>query len=122
MMDLAQFDKRGVLLGAKGWAGVLAALMTVAVLAPILNIAVPVGNAFHLSDYMIALIGKIMCYAICALAMDLIWGYTGILSLGHGLFFVSLSLPGEAANGERVTVRRYSETGIEIGNCALLVS
>ena len=35
----------------------------------------------------VALLGKIMCYAICALAMDLIWGYTGILSLGHGLFF-----------------------------------
>ena len=34
-----------------------------------------------------ALLGKIMCYAICALAMDLIWGYTGILELGHGLFF-----------------------------------
>jgi urea transport system permease protein len=32
-------------------------------------------------------VGKIMCFAICALAMDLIWGYTGILSLGHGLFF-----------------------------------
>jgi urea transport system permease protein len=41
----------------------------------------------HLGDYYVALIGKIMCYAICALAMDLIWGYTGILSLGHGLFF-----------------------------------
>jgi len=35
----------------------------------------------------VSLIGKILCYAICALAMDLIWGYTGILSLGHGLFF-----------------------------------
>jgi urea transport system permease protein len=40
-----------------------------------------------MSDYRVALVGKIMCYAICALAMDLIWGYTGILSLGHGLFF-----------------------------------
>jgi urea transport system permease protein len=40
-----------------------------------------------MSDYLVGLLGKIMCYAICALAMDLIWGYTGILSLGHGLFF-----------------------------------
>ena len=40
-----------------------------------------------MSDFAVALVGKIMCYAICALAMDLIWGYTGILSLGHGLFF-----------------------------------
>ena len=45
------------------------------------------GSALHMSDYAVALVGKIMCYAICALAMDLIWGYTGILSLGHGLFF-----------------------------------
>ena len=52
-----------------------------------LNLWVPAGSMFHLSDYAVALLGKIMCYAICALAMDLIWGYTGILSLGHGLFF-----------------------------------
>jgi urea transport system permease protein len=47
----------------------------------------PVDSFFHMSDYAVALVGKIMCYAICALAIDLIWGYTGILSLGHGLFF-----------------------------------
>jgi urea transport system permease protein len=40
-----------------------------------------------LPDFYVTLLGKIMCFAICALAMDLIWGYTGILSLGHGLFF-----------------------------------
>lgn len=79
--------RRGLLLGPKAWSGVLAALITVVVLVPVLNLAVPGDNAFHLSDYYVALIGKIMCYAICALAMDLIWGYTGILSLGHGLFF-----------------------------------
>jgi urea transport system permease protein len=56
-------------------------------LVPILNIWVDSANIFHISDFYVALIGKIMCYAICALAMDLIWGYTGILSLGHGLFF-----------------------------------
>jgi urea transport system permease protein len=68
-------------------AGVALALIAVLVLAPALNLLVPQGSAFHLSDYAVALIGKIMCYAICALAMDLIWGYTGILSLGHGVFF-----------------------------------
>lgn len=68
-------------------AGVLLALIAVTVLAPLLNLAVPIGHPLHLSDYAVALIGKIMCYAICALAMDLIWGYTGILSLGHGVFF-----------------------------------
>jgi urea transport system permease protein len=79
--------RRGLLLGPKGWTAVMAAVVTVTVLAPLLNLMVPAGHAFHLSDYAVALIGKIMCYAICALAMDLIWGYTGILSLGHGLFF-----------------------------------
>lgn len=75
------------LLSPKGWTAVLAALITVTVLAPVLNLLLPEGHALHLSDYAVGLIGKIMCYAICALAMDLIWGYTGILSLGHGLFF-----------------------------------
>lgn len=75
------------LLSPKAWMGVMAALAAVLVLAPLLNLVVPAGNVFHLSDYAISLIGKIMCYAICALAMDLIWGYTGILSLGHGVFF-----------------------------------
>jgi len=63
------------------------ALITVSALAPVLNLWVPETSALHISTYMVALLGKIMCYAICALAMDLIWGYTGILSLGHGVFF-----------------------------------
>jgi len=54
---------------------------------PLLNLGVPAHSALHVSDYTVALLGKIVCYAIVALAMDLIWGYTGILSLGHGLFF-----------------------------------
>jgi len=74
-------------LGPRGWTGVLAATIVVAVLVPLLNLAVPPGSALHLSDFYVSLLGKILCYAICALAMDLIWGYTGILSLGHGLFF-----------------------------------
>jgi urea transport system permease protein len=75
------------MLGAKGWAAVAAATIAISVLVPVLNLVVPDGNLFHLSDYLVSLLGKILCYAICALAMDLIWGYTGILSLGHGLFF-----------------------------------
>jgi len=77
----------GLLLGPTGWTALMAAVISVVALAPVLNLMVPADSAFHLSDYMLSLIGKIMCYAICALAMDLIWGYTGILSLGHGLFF-----------------------------------
>ncbi|WP_374561816.1 urea ABC transporter permease subunit UrtC [Ideonella sp.] len=75
------------LLSLAGWAGVGAAFALVAVLVPLANLVLPTGSVFHLSDYTVGLTAKIMCYAICALAMDLIWGYTGILSLGHGLFF-----------------------------------
>jgi urea transport system permease protein len=78
---------REPLLTRYGWTAFLAALIAVCALAPALNLWVAPTSALHLSDYAVALLGKIMCYAICALAMDLIWGYTGILSLGHGLFF-----------------------------------
>ena len=74
-------------LGASGWSGVLAATIVIAAVVPLLNLAVPETSAMHLSDFYVSLLGKILCYAICALAIDLIWGYTGILSLGHGLFF-----------------------------------
>jgi urea transport system permease protein len=74
-------------LGAAGWAGVLAAVIVIAVIVPTLNLLVPDSSPLHLGDFYVSLAGKILCYAICALAMDLIWGYTGILSLGHGLFF-----------------------------------
>ena len=74
-------------LGLRGWTAVLSAVLVIAVVVPLLNLAVPEGSVFHLGDLYVSLFGKILCYAICALAMDLIWGYTGILSLGHGLFF-----------------------------------
>ena len=77
----------GPLLTRGAFSGVMVALLVVCALAPALNLLVPADSVFHLSEYMVGLLGKIMCYAICALAMDLIWGYTGILSLGHGLFF-----------------------------------
>jgi len=74
-------------LGPRGWTGVLLAAIVIAVAVPLLNLVVPETSALHLSDFYVSLLGKILCYAICALAIDLIWGYTGILSLGHGLFF-----------------------------------
>ena len=77
----------GPLLSRRGWSAFMVALLLVCAVAPLLNLLVPKDSLFHLSDYAVALVGKIMCYAICALAMDLIWGYTGILSLGHGVFF-----------------------------------
>ncbi|RZL83932.1 MAG: urea ABC transporter permease subunit UrtC, partial [Variovorax sp.] len=78
---------RGPLLSGKGWTAFFVALIVLCALAPMLNLLVPRDSMFYMSDYAVALVGKIMCYAICALAMDLIWGYTGILSLGHGMFF-----------------------------------
>jgi urea transport system permease protein len=68
------------------WAAILACAALLALL-PVLNLAFPQGHALHVSSYSVALVGKFMCYALAALALDLVWGYTGILSLGHGLFF-----------------------------------
>jgi urea transport system permease protein len=62
-------------------------LAVVAVAVPVLNLAVPSSSALHLSSYGIALIGKYLCYGMLALSVDLIWGYCGILSLGHAAFF-----------------------------------
>jgi urea transport system permease protein len=62
-------------------------LAAVAIVVPFLNQVVPASSAFHLSAYGITLIGKYLCYGMLALAVDLIWGYCGILSLGHAAFF-----------------------------------
>jgi urea transport system permease protein len=75
------------LLTRGGWAAFAVAAVVLLVLVPAQNLLLPDGHPLHLSDYFVTLAGKIMCYAIVALAMDLIWGYAGILSLGHGLFF-----------------------------------
>ncbi len=65
----------------------LSLLALVAIAAPILNLAVPASSPLHLSTYALTLIGKYLCYAMLALAVDLVWGYCGILSLGHAAFF-----------------------------------
>jgi urea transport system permease protein len=65
----------------------IAILIAVAIIVPILNLAVPPESAFHVPSYMVALAGKYLCYALLALSLDLVWGYCGILSLGHGAFF-----------------------------------
>ena len=69
------------------WFGLGIFSAVVLIVIPLLRLLLPAENPLHLSDYYLLMIGKIMCYAIVALAMDLIWGYAGILSLGHGLFF-----------------------------------
>jgi urea transport system permease protein len=75
------------LYGPKGWLAIAICAAVLFIGVPLLNLVVPADSPFHLSAYWVTLIGKIMCYGVVALAMDLVWGYAGILSLGHGLFF-----------------------------------
>ena len=75
------------LYGVRGWTILGFFAFCVFVVFPILNLYINAQSPFHVSAYWVTLLGKIMCYAIVAVAMDLIWGYAGILSLGHGLFF-----------------------------------
>ena len=86
-MNTVQLPAKAPLLTRAGWSMWLTAGVLLCAVAPVLNLLVPEGSIFHMSDFAVGLLAKIMCYAICALAMDLIWGYTGILSLGHGMFF-----------------------------------
>ena len=65
----------------------IAILLAVAIIVPILNLAFPPNSALHMPPYAVALLGKYLCYAMLALALDLVWGYCGILSLGHAAFF-----------------------------------
>ena len=74
------------LLDTKGLA-FLIILAAGAILVPVLFLAVPVGSTLHVPSYLVALVGKYLCYALLAIALDLVWGYCGILSLGHGAFF-----------------------------------
>jgi urea transport system permease protein len=65
----------------------LGILLVAALLVPVFNLLVPDSSALHLSSYTVTLLGKYMTYAMLAIAVDLVWGYCGILSLGHGAFF-----------------------------------
>ncbi|BCM19774.1 urea ABC transporter permease subunit UrtC [Mesorhizobium sp. J8] len=65
----------------------IVALLAAAIIVPLLNLAVSPQSAFYIPPYIVALVGKYLCYALLALALDLVWGYCGILSLGHGAFF-----------------------------------
>ena len=65
----------------------LAVLAVLAVVVPIANLAIPDGSPLHMSTFTVQLLGKYLCYALLAISLDLVWGYAGILSLGHGAFF-----------------------------------
>lgn len=76
---LQDMDRRGTVF--------LALIAGLAILIPALNLLVPVGSAFHVPTSTMSLWGKYLCYALLAISLDLVWGYCGILSLGHGAFF-----------------------------------
>ncbi|NQV82994.1 MAG: urea ABC transporter permease subunit UrtC [Rhodospirillales bacterium] len=75
------------LLADRGGLVLLAVLAASAVLVPVLNLLIDPGSALHVPTYMVSLLGKYLTFALLALSVDLIWGYCGILSLGHGAFF-----------------------------------
>jgi len=71
----------------RGSTAFLCVLAVLAVAVPVLNLLLPPSSPLHVPTYLVSLFGKYVCYALLALAIDLIWGYCGILSLGHGAFF-----------------------------------
>ncbi|WP_428425883.1 urea ABC transporter permease subunit UrtC [Pararhizobium sp.] len=62
-------------------------ILLAAAFVPLANLLIPEGSVLHVPGYLVPLLGKYLCYALLALALDLVWGYCGILSLGHGAFF-----------------------------------
>ncbi|WP_341991491.1 urea ABC transporter permease subunit UrtC [Azorhizobium sp. AG788] len=77
--SLGILDRRGAIF--------IVLVLAAGVLVPVGNLLVPAGSPFHISDYLVPLLGKYLCYALLAVALDLVWGYCGVLSLGHGAFF-----------------------------------
>jgi urea transport system permease protein len=76
---LSNMDKRGY--------AFLAIIAAIGLLVPLCNLLMPAGSPFHVSTATMSLWGKYLCYALLAISLDLVWGYCGILSLGHGAFF-----------------------------------
>jgi len=78
---LSNMDKRGYAFL------VLVLVAAIGLLVPLANLLMPAGSPFHVSTATMSLWGKYLCYALLAISLDLVWGYCGILSLGHGAFF-----------------------------------
>ncbi|MCP5200104.1 MAG: urea ABC transporter permease subunit UrtC [Gammaproteobacteria bacterium] len=71
----------------RGGAVMLGVLLLAALVVPLANLGIGADSPLHVSTYTVTLLGKYLCYAVLALALDLVWGYCGVLSLGHGAFF-----------------------------------
>ncbi len=65
----------------------LALLLATTIIVPIMHLVMPESSPLHMSTYTVTLIGKYLTYAILAMSVDLVWGFCGILSLGHAAFF-----------------------------------
>jgi len=76
-----------ILRGDYGGQILIALVILACALVPYLNLYVPASSPYHLSTFTVTLLGKYLTYALLALSVDLVWGYLGILSLGHGAFF-----------------------------------
>lgn len=87
MADMAESGRFQLLRSDKGGSAFLVVLAAVALIVPLCNLLVPETSFFHLSTYTVTLLGKYLCFALLAIALDLVWGYCGILSLGHSAFF-----------------------------------
>jgi urea transport system permease protein len=90
MLNTKIFERSAIgrlLLADKAGSYLLKVLFAAMVLGPLCNLLMPEGSLLHIPTYIVVLLGKYLCYALLALALDLIWGYCGILSLGHGAFF-----------------------------------
>ncbi|MBA1146462.1 urea ABC transporter permease subunit UrtC [Ectothiorhodospiraceae bacterium WFHF3C12] len=77
----------GILYGDTGGKIFLGVLLAVGILVPALNLLTEPGSALHVPTYTVTLLGKYLCFALLAMSVDLVWGFCGILSLGHGAFF-----------------------------------
>src|SRR5271154_6543318 len=69
------------------WTAFIGSGVALAIIVPALNLWLPASSAIAVPDYIVPLFGKYLCYALLALSLGLVWGYAGILSLGHGAFF-----------------------------------
>jgi len=78
---------RSLLTNDTGGKWFLSVLVIASVYIVFANLIIPADNAFHVTTYTVTLLGKYLTYALLAIAVDLVWGYLGILSLGHGAFF-----------------------------------
>ena len=78
---------RRLLLSDTGSKALTIIIAVAAIIVPVLNLTMPVDSPLHISTYTVTLLGKYLCFALLALSVDLVWGYLGVLSLGHGAFF-----------------------------------